>query len=125
MGEFVRSRRYEITGVYEQPFDEEESLRMNCEAYERKGRLEGLAEGLMEGMAEGRRLQNEEVVRRLASMGMAVEDVRRLVQKWVEAVGPHSGAISLKGHPKVITASRFTPQHDERRPGRHTLPDAR
>ena len=84
VGEFVWSRRYEIMGVYEQLFDEEENLRMNCEAYERKGRLEG--------RAEGRRLQNEEVVRRLASMGMAVEDisestgmavedVRRLVQR--------------------------------------------
>ena len=56
-------------GVYEQMFDEEENLRMNCAAYERKGRLEGLA--------EGRRLQSEEVARRLASMGMSVEDMSR------------------------------------------------
>ena len=69
VGEFVWSRRYEIMGVYEQMFDEEENLRMNCAAYERKGRLEGLA--------EGRRLQSEEVARRLASMGMSVEDVSR------------------------------------------------
>jgi hypothetical protein len=52
---FVCIRRYEIMGVYEQMFDEEENLRMNCAAYERKGRLEGLA--------EGRRLQSEDVSR--------------------------------------------------------------
>ncbi|MBR7006839.1 MAG: hypothetical protein IKH98_08185 [Candidatus Methanomethylophilaceae archaeon] len=56
-------------GVYEQMFDEEENLRMNCAAYERKGRLEGLA--------EGRRLQSEEVARRPASMAMSVENVSR------------------------------------------------
>ncbi len=79
MGEFVWSRRYEVMGVYEQLFDEEENLRMNCAAYEKKGRIEGREEGLVEGrekgMAEGRRLQNEEVARRLASMGMSVEDI--------------------------------------------------
>ncbi|MBR7006011.1 MAG: hypothetical protein IKH98_03770, partial [Candidatus Methanomethylophilaceae archaeon] len=53
VGEFVWSRRYEIMGVYEQMFDEEENLRMNCAAYERKGRLEGLAEGRETGLAEG------------------------------------------------------------------------
>ncbi|MBR7006399.1 MAG: hypothetical protein IKH98_05825, partial [Candidatus Methanomethylophilaceae archaeon] len=42
-----------------------------------KGRLEGLAEGRETGLAEGRRLPNEEVARRLASMGMSVEDVSR------------------------------------------------
>lgn len=67
IGEFVWSRRYEVLGVYEQLFDEEENLRMNCMAYEKKGRLEG--------MAEGRRLQNEEVAGKLISMGMAPEDV--------------------------------------------------
>ena len=63
--DFVWSRRYEIMGVYEQMFDEEENLRMNCEAHEKKGRLVGLP--------EGRRFQNEEVARRLVSMGMSVE----------------------------------------------------
>ena len=64
-------------GVYEQMFDEEENMRMNCAAYERKGRLEGLAEGRTAGLAEGRRLQSEETARRLASMGMPVEDVSK------------------------------------------------
>ncbi len=56
---------------------------------------------MAEGMAEGRRLQNEEVARRLASMGMAaediseatgmsVEDVRRLVRR---RSGPRSGLV--------------------------------
>ena len=118
---------------------------MNCEAYERKGRLEGRAEGmaegraegLLEGMAEGRRLQNEEIVRRLASMGMSVEDiseatgmsvedVRRLVRRRRQGrrLAFRRGLLK-EGNPKVITASRFTPRYDERRPGRHTLPDAR
>ncbi len=86
VGEFVWSRRYEIMGVYEQLFDEEENLRMNCEAHEKKGRLEGLAEGLAEGRAEGRRLQNEEVARRLVSMGMSAKDVSKATGLTVEEI---------------------------------------
>ncbi|MBO4569357.1 MAG: hypothetical protein J5674_05335 [Candidatus Methanomethylophilaceae archaeon] len=94
VGEFVWSRRFEIMGVYEQLFDEEENLRMNCEAHKKMGRLEGRAEG----MAEGRWLQNEEVARKLVSMGMSAEDVskatgmtaeevRRLGRAWSEGEG--------------------------------------
>jgi hypothetical protein len=99
MGEFVWSRRHEIMGVYEQLFDEEENLRMNCEAYEKKGRLEGLAEGL----SEGRRLQNVEVARRLVSMGMSAEDVSEATGMTLEEVlrlrrGRHRRSSALFAH---------------------------
>ena len=51
-------------------------------AYEKKGRLEGIAEG----MAEGRRLQNEEVARRLISMGMAPADVAEATGMALEGI---------------------------------------
>ncbi len=66
-------------GVYEQLFDGEENMRMNCMAYEKKGRLEG--------MAEGRRLQNEDVATKLISMGMAPEDISEATGLTSEEIG--------------------------------------
>ena len=85
VGEFVWSRRYEVMGVYEQLFDEEENMRMNCAAHERKGRIEGHAAGLAEGhaagLAEGHAAGltegRKEVARRLIGMGMSAEDVSK------------------------------------------------
>ncbi len=87
IGEFIWSRRFEIMSLYEELFDDEENLRMNCRISERighekglkegreEGREKGREEGLEEGIATGKRLQMEETAKRLLSKGMPVDEV--------------------------------------------------
>lgn len=75
--------------LYEELFDDEENMRMNCRISERMGHEKGLEEGREEGIATGKRMQMEETARRLLSKGMSegevsevtgmpLEDVRRM-----------------------------------------------
>ncbi len=89
IGEFIWSRRFEVMSLYEELFDDEENMRMNCRISERMGHEKGLEEGREEGIATGKRMQMEETARRLLSKGMSegevsevtgmpLEDVRRM-----------------------------------------------
>ena len=71
--------------LYEELFDDEENMRMNCRISERMGHEKGREEGI----ATGKRMQMEETARRLLSKGMSegevsevtgmpLEDVRRM-----------------------------------------------
>lgn len=55
-------------GVYEQMFDDEENMRMNCAAFERKGFMKGEREG------------SKAVARRMLSKGMSPEEVSDLTE---------------------------------------------
>ncbi|MBO4569466.1 MAG: hypothetical protein J5674_05915 [Candidatus Methanomethylophilaceae archaeon] len=70
IGEFIWSRRSEVMGVYEQMFDDEENMRMNCAAFEQKGFRRGEREGFKAG--------GEAIARRMLSKGMSPEEVSEL-----------------------------------------------
>ena len=70
IGQYVWSRRFEVMGIYEQLFDDEENLRMLTEAY----RKEGLREGRKEGIDETRL----SIVRNMLSRGLSEEEVSDL-----------------------------------------------
>ena len=56
-------------GVYEQLFDDEENMRMNCEGHWK--------EGFEEGREEGREEERKAIVSAMISNGMSPEDVSR------------------------------------------------
>ena len=72
LGEFIWSRRSEVMGVYEQLFDDEENMKMNCAAFERKGFKRGEREGFRAG--------GKAVARRMLSKGMSPEEVSDLTE---------------------------------------------
>ncbi len=59
-------------GVYEQLFDDEENMKMNCAAFERKGFKRGEREGFKAG--------GKAVARRMLSKGMSPEEVSDLTE---------------------------------------------
>ena len=76
LGEFIWSRRSEVMGVYEQLFDVEENMKMNCAAFERKGFERGERKGFKRGEREGLKA----VARRMLSRGMSPEEVSDLTE---------------------------------------------
>ncbi len=74
IGEFIWSRRFEVMSLYEELFDDEENMRMNCSISERMGREKGLEEGI----ETGRRLQMGETARRLLLRGMSDDEVSEI-----------------------------------------------
>ncbi len=72
LGEFIWSRRSEVMGAYEQLFDDEENMKMNCAAFERKGFERGERKGFKAG--------SRAVARRMLSKGMSPEEVSDLTE---------------------------------------------
>ncbi len=102
IGEYVWSRRYEVMGVYEQLFDDEENMRMLEKAWKKEalqkgfqegiekgmeqgfeqgmeqGREQGMEQGREQGIGLGRESSRSEIVLNMISKGVSLEDISDL-----------------------------------------------
>ena len=72
IGEYVRSRRFEIMGIYAQMFDDEENKKMIARLGMKKGMAKGMAEGITKGKTD--------VARKMLSRGMPPEEVSEITE---------------------------------------------
>ncbi len=78
VGEYVWSRRYEVMGVYEQLFDDEENMRMLEKAWKKEALQKGFQKGMEQGMERGMESSRSEIVLNMISKGVSFEDISDL-----------------------------------------------
>ncbi len=65
-------------GVYEQLFDDEESLKMVKREHEKIGLQKGIEQGREQGIEQGREEHKAEIVRTIRSKGKTPEEISEL-----------------------------------------------
>jgi len=86
IGEYVWSRRYEVMGVYEQLFDDDENMRMLEKAWKKEGLQkgmeigieQGIQQGIEQGLEKGAETTRTEIIVNMMSKGISLEDISDL-----------------------------------------------